>query len=174
MGYDIYHPATQTSQNARELSDENLIWFYPTFLVVKASWKHIDILIIQKYLRDILQKNISWQNHLSRYLARRRSHWATLDQLGKMSSIKVLIFLLGTMVIFMKFQNTSAASLFDGLDGRIKSKQILFHLTNVLDYASLVFWETWSVAIGGFFTSCRFIYTLEIIVWSCPLRIHGV
>ncbi|XP_020631758.1 uncharacterized protein LOC110068699 [Orbicella faveolata] len=33
-----------------------------------------------------------------------------------MSSIKVLIFLLGTMVIFMKFQNTSAASLFDGLD----------------------------------------------------------
>lgn len=47
VGYDIYHPATQTSQNARELSDENLIWFYPTFLVVKASWKHIDILITQ-------------------------------------------------------------------------------------------------------------------------------
>lgn len=36
-----------------------------------------------KYLRDILQKNISWQIHLSRYIARRRSHWATVDQLGK-------------------------------------------------------------------------------------------
>ena len=39
-----------------------------------------------------------------------------------MSSIKVLIFLLGTMLIVMRFQNSSAASLFDGLDGRIKSK----------------------------------------------------
>lgn len=37
VGYDIYHPATQTSQNVRESSDENLIWFYSTFLVVKAS-----------------------------------------------------------------------------------------------------------------------------------------
>ena len=36
-----------------------------------------------KYLRDILQKNISWQNHLSRYVAGGRSHWATVDQLGK-------------------------------------------------------------------------------------------
>ena len=55
----------------------------------------------------------------------------------KMSSIKVLIFILGTTLTFMKFQNTSAASLFDGLDGRIKSKHF-FYLTNVLDDAALV------------------------------------
>lgn len=41
--------------------------------------------------------------------------------------------------MFMKFQNTSAASLFDGLDGRIKPKQFFFfHLTNVLAYVTLV------------------------------------
>lgn len=40
--------------------------------------------------------------------------------------------------MFMKFQNTSAASLFDGLDGRIKPKQFFFHLTNVLAYVTFV------------------------------------
>ena len=78
-----------------------------------------------------------------------------------MCSVKVLVFLLGAMLIFMEFHKASAASLFEDLDGRrVNQNKLYFTLANRMGYAWLVLWMLLDVILDrgfAFLRNSRFI-----------------
>ena len=132
--YDSYLPATEASKRGRiERSKSSIV--HAKFLVVKDSWKQI--VYKKKVLVFDITKDITSQEHCTSFilLVKIVQQWTQhSEQLErKMASMKVLVFILGVLLIFVEFHKSSAASLLEDLDGRLdwNSNRFFFFCQNI-------------------------------------------